>query len=301
MKRLLLSVAALGLFLGVTGRAKADYKFRTIDPPGSTRPQAQGINGRGDIVGVYEEANHIIHHGFLLIDGHYSSFDVPVPGTTWSQGSGINDFGEIVGRYIAGGIQHGYLRLRDGNNYVLLPDPPGGTSPQPYALNSARDIVGYYVDVTDGATRGFLLSGDSYTTIDPPGSTFTLAQGINNFGIVVGVYEDVAGRRHGFVRLRGGRFVYPPDVPGSSLTSFIGINDLGQISGTHIDACDIRHGLVLEYGQYTTLLDPPDAVNNVYASGINAAGEIVGRYDDAAGDTHAFLATPIPEPATPHP
>ncbi len=37
MKRLLLGTTALGLFLGVTGQAKADYMFSTLDPPGSTR------------------------------------------------------------------------------------------------------------------------------------------------------------------------------------------------------------------------------------------------------------------------
>ena len=140
MKRLFLGMAALGLFLGVTGRAKADYTFTRLDPPGSIRTETQGINSCGEIVGFYEDAEHIVH-GFLLIGREYTVFDVPVPGTTWTQGSGINDSREIVGRYIAGGIQHGYLRLSD-DSYVLLPDPPDGSSPQPYAINNSGQIVG---------------------------------------------------------------------------------------------------------------------------------------------------------------
>ena len=103
---------------------------------------------------------------------------------------------------------------------------------------------------------------------------------------------EVDGRRHGYVRLSGGRFIYPPDrEPDSPLNNTIGINDLGQISGTYRDADGRRHGFVLEYGQYTTL-DPPGAVN-VFASGINASGWIVGPYTDADTNiVHGYLAIP---------
>ncbi len=54
MKRLLLGMAALGLFLGVTGQAKANYTFTTLDPPGSISifTEAEGINSGGEIVGA---------------------------------------------------------------------------------------------------------------------------------------------------------------------------------------------------------------------------------------------------------
>ena len=298
MKRLLLGMASVGLCLSTGGQAKADYTFRyPIDPPGSIRTETQGINTRGDIVGFYEDADHIVH-GFLLIGEEFTSFDVPVSGTTWTQGSGINDSRDIVGRYIAGGQQHGYLRHID-DTYELLDDPPEGHSPQPYAINNSSDIVGNFFDETDGITRGFLLSGGKYTKIAPPGSTFALAQGINRFGLIVGVYE-LDGRRHGFVRLSGGRFIYPPDYPpdrerASRLTSNVGINDPGQISGSFIDADGVRHGFVNEYGQYTTI-DPPGGIT-VFASGINASGWIVGPYTEAAtGIIHGYLARPVPEP-----
>ncbi len=135
MKRLFFGMVVLGLFLGVTGQAKADYMFRTLDPPDSNRTEALGINSYGHIVGNYEDGNHI-RHGFLLIGDCYTPFDVP--SSTLTGASGINDSDEIVGRYLdAGGIQHGYKRLTDGSSYELLPDPPDGTLLQPYAINNS--------------------------------------------------------------------------------------------------------------------------------------------------------------------
>ncbi len=293
MNRLLLRMAALGLCLGVTGQAEADYTFRTLNYPDSTFTEAHGINSFGHIVGAYDDVNHR-RHGFLLIGDCYTSFDVL--GSTLTGSGGINDSCEIVGRYInADGIQHGYKRLSDGITYELLPDPPDGTSPEPYAINNSGQIVGWYL--AGGTTHAFLLSEGNYMRIEPsPGSPYTLAEGINNFGIIVGSYTDLAGRVHGYVRLSGGRFIYPPDVPDLILTNTIGINDLGQISGTYRDADGIRYGFVLEYGQYTTLHPPPGAMN-VFASGINTSGLIVGPYTEAAtGRIYGYLATPLPEP-----
>ncbi len=192
MKKLLLGMAALGLFLGVAGQAKADYVFTRLDPPGSTRTEALGINSSGHIVGNFEDSNHV-RHGYLLIGDCYTPFDVP--DSTLTGSSGINDSDEIVGRYIdADGIQHGYKRLSDGITYEVLPDPPDGTSLQPYAINNSGQIVGCYN--FDGRTHGFLLMEGRYRMIDPPDSTQTFAEGINGFGISVGAYQ-VAGRSHG--------------------------------------------------------------------------------------------------------
>src|SRR5260370_6328131 len=98
-------MTALVLFLGVTGQAKADYLFATLDPVGSIRTEAQGINPNGDIVGLYEDAKHN-DHGFLLIGGAYEIFHVPVLGTTSTQRSGLNDFAEILRRCIRHGSHH---------------------------------------------------------------------------------------------------------------------------------------------------------------------------------------------------
>src|SRR5712692_4159089 len=99
-----LCLLALGLFLGVTGKAKADYVFTTIDPPGSTFTEAHRIDTFGQIVGSYDGAGGI-RHSFLLSGSRYNTFDPP--GATWSSAWGINNSGQMVGSYIdAGGSRH---------------------------------------------------------------------------------------------------------------------------------------------------------------------------------------------------
>src|SRR5262245_2109304 len=105
MKRYLYSLVALGLFVGVTGRAMAQpsYSFTTLDVPGTSPNYAElnGINDSGQIVGSYGG------HGFLLDQGSYTTIDVPGAQATFA--TGINDSGQIVGWYLdAGGGQHGF-------------------------------------------------------------------------------------------------------------------------------------------------------------------------------------------------
>jgi hypothetical protein len=72
----MIAAVALGLFLGVTGQAKADYDFTTIDAPGATLTAAQEISASGQIVGLYDDAAGR-RHGFLLCEGEYTTLDVP--------------------------------------------------------------------------------------------------------------------------------------------------------------------------------------------------------------------------------
>src|SRR5205085_7477310 len=93
--RFVLGLMALGLFLGVTGQAKAQV-FTTLDVPGSTLTLAHGINDSGQIVGGYDHAGPGgIRHGFLLSGGSYTLFDVP--GSTLTNANGINNLGQIAG------------------------------------------------------------------------------------------------------------------------------------------------------------------------------------------------------------
>src|SRR5262249_30979582 len=119
MKRLLCGVVAWGLLVGLTGPAKAQYDFTTIDVPGAISTGATGINDAGQIVGLYVGTDR--DHGFLLSGGSYTTLDVP--GADHTYASGINDSGQIVGRYIVGGTGHGFLLDVDGNYYPI--DIPG--------------------------------------------------------------------------------------------------------------------------------------------------------------------------------
>src|SRR5439155_25432573 len=63
------------------------------------------------IVGGYVDVNNV-DHAFLLVNGQFTSFDVP--GATSTDAFDIDDSGEIVGVYIdTAGVQHGFV-LKDG-------------------------------------------------------------------------------------------------------------------------------------------------------------------------------------------
>jgi hypothetical protein len=141
MKRVLLGLASLGLFLGNTVQVKADYLFTTLDVPGSTSTRAQGINASGQIVGTYG-VGFPAAHGFLLNGGSYTTFDVP--GSITTEADGINASGQIVGVYhLPGGGPLGYLL--SGGSYTTLA-PFGSTFTSAIGINAFGQIVGGYND-----------------------------------------------------------------------------------------------------------------------------------------------------------
>jgi uncharacterized membrane protein len=73
-------------------------------PPHSS--QANNVNERGDIVGLYIDPIGAFH-GFLLVCGTFTIVDVP--GAEWTICWGLNNAGQIVGQYRAGGVNSGFL------------------------------------------------------------------------------------------------------------------------------------------------------------------------------------------------
>jgi probable HAF family extracellular repeat protein len=88
-------------------------RFATIDVPDAKGTQAQGINYRGQIVGVYSDTSNPSMtgaqlRGFLLDRGRYLRLDFP--GAVTSQAFDINDQGQVVGEYQdAAGRFHGFV------------------------------------------------------------------------------------------------------------------------------------------------------------------------------------------------
>ena len=151
MKRYLCSLVALGLLVGVTGRAMAQpkYSFSTLDVPGTSPDiiELNGINASGQIVGSYND------HGLLLHQGSYTTLDAPgaVNGTV---AHGINASGQIVGWYQDAAFNaHGFLL--DNGNYTTL-DVPGLVPFGSMGINDAGQIVGSYIDAT--GNHGFLAT-----------------------------------------------------------------------------------------------------------------------------------------------
>ena len=111
------TLAILGVILGISGQARAQYVFTTFDAPGSTATQALGINGAGQIVGRFASSGNDAL-GFLLSGGIYTTLDAPGANQK-TIADGINDSGVIVGSYLdTNGVYHGFLAN-------AVPEPSG--------------------------------------------------------------------------------------------------------------------------------------------------------------------------------
>lgn len=84
--------------------------FSTINVPfpGAFNTEAQDINARGEIVGIYRDPN-LLEHGYLLSEGEFTTIDVPFPGAIETTVFGINARGQIVGAYSEGNGWHAFF------------------------------------------------------------------------------------------------------------------------------------------------------------------------------------------------
>jgi probable HAF family extracellular repeat protein len=286
-------VAGLIALAGPAARAQATYTFTTIDPPGATRgAEAWGINAAGGIAGL--SLTPTTFHGFVRSPaGTFTQIDVPGGAATGALG--INGAGQVVGYYAAGNSSHGFLL--SGGNYTAL-NAPGATNTIANGINAAGLVVGSYAPSAQYQHAFLWSAAGGYTAFDRPNATATLANGINDAGQTVGYFSDSAGT-HGFLRSPAGVYTTidaPQADPNFPNTLAYGVNNVGGIAGFFSDAVTgLDRGFVLSGGVYTTVDVPGAMYTHVF--GINDAGQLVGVYGATLNDSHAFLATPVPEPA----
>jgi probable HAF family extracellular repeat protein len=265
MKQFLCGALALGMLVSRAAQTKADYIFTTLDGV-----LARGINDSGDIVGWYELSGSYLYSG-----GSYTPINVPGFSTL---ACGINNARQIVG--YSGGAD-GFLL--SGGSYTRI-DVPGSLLTFAYGINNAGQIVGTFKGPnSDVPDMGFLLDGGNFSTILRPGASYTRVVAINDPGQILGDNFLLSQDKYTTIR-----------YPGAVDSYAEGINNAGQIVGGYDDRTG-AHGFILSDGVYSSI-DFPGAMSTA-VGGINNLGQIVGAYTDAAGNSHAFLATPVPEPS----
>jgi probable HAF family extracellular repeat protein len=126
----------------------AQQAFTTIDDPHGIATEANGINGGGQIVGLYLDSNGF-SHGFSHANGAFTTIDDPNQINTYVYG--INGTGQIVGAYDNISGTHGFL-YKNGV-FTTIDDPNaisanGGTTAM--GINDAGQIVGSYGDKIGG-------------------------------------------------------------------------------------------------------------------------------------------------------
>jgi hypothetical protein len=131
-------------------------KYISEDPPLGTGVKSvtpTGINDPDSVVGFFVNS-HNDTRGFLIRKASPHLFILNVPGSDATMPFGVNKFGLVVGTYTKGSKNFGFTWTRKGG-YHTIKDPHGPSQTFVNGVNSAGDLVGFYVD-SKGNTDGFL-------------------------------------------------------------------------------------------------------------------------------------------------
>lgn len=296
-----LHILALSAALSIPHSASAaTYAIQTIGSPSLTGGFALALNNAGEV------ASTSLVRSFTYSDNSFtSSREIIIPNAATSNpgvvAQGINDLGEVVGRFRTNGNPlnqtSGFILRTNGTLDVF--NAPSVASTSISMLNDSGDIVGETrSDLTPfGLIRGFVFKAGTFTEIHMPGADLTRAYGINDSGTIVGHFQNSDAVSRPFV-LNAGTFteLSLPNAPGGSASAIaFSISDNGSILGTYRDSTSVTRTWVrLPDGSYQY----PDLPGSGRA--INDAGQITGSYLDPANANirTAYLATPIPEPAS---
>ncbi len=153
---------AVGFYVDGTGASHGylydinTNKYVSEDPPLGTGVKSvtpTGINDPDSVVGFFVNSKDDTR-GFLVRKASPHLFILNVPGSDATTPFGVNKFGEVVGTYTMGSKNFGFTWTRKGG-YQTIKDPNGPNQTFVNGVNSAGDLVGFYVD-SKGNTDGFL-------------------------------------------------------------------------------------------------------------------------------------------------
>lgn len=238
---------------------------------------------------------------------HAWSYTVTDLGGNRSVGHGINAVGQAAGySYISGGWSHAFLY---SNGTMTDLGTLGGTDSMGYDVNIAGQVTGYSstgIRTPSGDIyHAFLYSNGAMTDLGAlEGGNNSMGMSINDSGQVSG-FSGTGGdfnNPHAFL-YSNGIMNDLGTLSGSTNSYGHGINSAGQVVG--MDSLYYGSGVYYRAFLYSngsmtdlnTLIDPAAGWSLTTASDINDAGQIVG-YGSIAGETRAFLLTPVPEPET---
>ena len=263
-----------------------DYIFETIEVPGVDFLELVSSNDLGHYAGNTRGPDGEKVIGFTLIDGVFSTYDVPDSLKTVFYG--LNNAGQAVGYYDdLDKVAHGVIVQDDELTQF---DFPGAAETLIFGVSETGVLAGNIVD-TAGVNHGFMGAAQ----IDVPGARTTYADDMNAAGILVGSYIDADGIHHGYMRHADGSFT-TLEFPGmSSNLEYLfvnAINDAGVIVFRAKEEDDIERSYVLMPNGETRELRFPGSVSTV-ARDIDAKGQVAGYYDTQDGRRHGFIAKPL--------
>ena len=268
------------------------FEYSTLDVPGASATNPQGINARGDIVGAYTMSG--VTHGFLWSEGTLTTIDYP--GAVFTDARGINDQGDIVGSYRMPKEPavnfHGYILSRHGEFASV--DFPDHTNTIPQRITTTGLILGCRHDNDTMETmRGIVMSVRDLTVGSDIDAFASMNNGATPDGrLIVGLYNDMDAERGRGYLLYGGTDFIPFDVPYSTFTAAWDVNSSGAVVGVYRDVNEVPHGFVWSGPQFESV-DVPNA-RSTRAFGINSRGTVVGNYTDTNNRIRGFVAVRRP-------
>jgi probable HAF family extracellular repeat protein len=271
---------------------------------GGTLSGGSGINAAGQVTGSSYTGEGASHAFFY--DG--TMHDLGTLGATYSEGHGVNDSGHVTGLFATPFNLSVHAFLDDGSMHDL--GTFGGLYSQGYGINASGQVAGEYTAYFPG--RGVENHAILWTPTTPNdasgtmqdlgtfGGTYSAGFGINDSGQVTG-YAYATGDGEGYAFLYDGA-MHSLGTLGGTYGAGNAINAAGDVVGDSDIAGDtVRHPFLYTSGSgmldLNYLIDPRSGWDLRYAQAINDVRQITGS-GYIGGEYHAYLLTPVPEPAS---
>jgi len=257
----------------------APTHYTITELPGGASTVANGINGRGQVVGTTMVKGQ--PRAFLYFNGNLQILGT-LPGDIASHGYGINDHGQVCGSSAnSSTLDFGHAFLNTGNHMQDLGVLPGGVGSTALAVNNRGEVAGTAI-TKDFTRNAFLYNGQMQSIA----GGFSIASGINDKGEVCFYTGD--GIIDAYLFAKGKIAMIPPSSPQSD-TEALAINKAGHVVGdTTVHLSHIGHAFIYAKGQ-ATLLDDSSTTSS-FATAINSHDQVVGYFSPAGSSgTYACL------------
>lgn len=275
---------------------------------GGTFSMALGINDIGQVVGASTSTvNNNDWRAFLYTGGGTMQDLGTLPGGNFNFANAINNSGQIVGGNsvqfanggIVGGLGHAFLSNNGGPMQDL--GTLDGTTSSATGINGSGQIVG------NADSHAFLyVGGGPMQALGSLGGPNSFATAINNAGKIVGGANTGASptsNTHAFLYTGTGP-MQDLGTLGGQFSWATGINNSGQVVGASTSTGDPNnHAFLYDASKgamhdLNNLVASSSGLTLQFANAINDKGQIVGSGTNGAGQTHAFLLSPLSSVAT---